>query len=103
LNIGTAYLKFALDDFEGSIPLAVAAYNAGASRPRNWRNGPELEAAIWIENIPFNETRDYVKRVMSNTVNYAALITGQPQSLTAQLQPIGPRIATVQAPQTDLP
>ena len=103
LSIGTAYLKFALDDFEGSIPLAVAAYNAGASRPRNWRNGPELEAAIWIENIPFNETRDYVKRVMSNTVNYAALITGQPQSLTAQLQPIGPRIATVQAPQTDLP
>ncbi len=103
LSIGTAYLKFALDDFEGSIPLAVAAYNAGASRPRNWRNGPELEAAIWIENIPFNETRDYVKRVMSNTVNYAALITGQPQSLTAKLQPIGPGTATVQAPQTDLP
>lgn len=103
LSIGTAYLKFALDDFEGSIPLAVAAYNAGASRPRNWRNGPELEAAIWIENIPFNETRDYVKRVMSNTVNYAALITGQPQSLTAKLQPIGPRTATVQAPHTDLP
>jgi soluble lytic murein transglycosylase len=103
LSIGTAYLKLALDDFEGSIPMAVAAYNAGPSRPRSWRNGPVLEAAIWIENIPFDETRDYVKRVMSNTVNYAALITGQPQSLNAKLQPIGPRAATAQAPNTDLP
>lgn len=103
LSIGTSYLKMALDDFEGSIPMAVAAYNAGPSRPRNWRNGPVLEAAIWIENIPFNETRDYVQRVMANTINYAAIMTGQPQSLTAKLQPIGPRAATVQAPNPDLP
>jgi soluble lytic murein transglycosylase len=103
LSIGTAYLKLALDDFEGSIPMAVAAYNAGPSRPRNWRNGPVLEAAIWIENIPFNETRDYVQRVMANTVNYAAVITGQSQSLTAKLQPIGPRAVTAQALNPDLP
>ncbi|MEN9385119.1 MAG: hypothetical protein RL323_2262, partial [Pseudomonadota bacterium] len=63
IAIGTAYLKLALDDFEGSKALATAAYNAGPSRPRSWRNGPQLEAAIWIENIPFAETRDYVKRV----------------------------------------
>ncbi|MDV7397013.1 transglycosylase SLT domain-containing protein, partial [Arthrospira platensis SPKY1] len=103
LSIGTAYLKLAIDDFEGSIPMAIAAYNAGPNRPRNWRNGPVLEAAIWIENIPFNETRDYVKRVMSNTVNYAALMTGEPQSLRAKLQPIGPRAVTAQAPNPDLP
>lgn len=103
IAIGTAYLKFALDDFEGSMPMAAAAYNAGPGRPRNWRNGPVLEAAVWIENIPFNETRDYVKRVLSNTTNYAALLTGEPQRLSQRLAPIGPRAATAQAPNTDLP
>ena len=103
IQIGTAYLKLALDDFEGSVAMAAAAYNAGPGRPRNWRNGPVLEAPIWIENIPFDETRDYVKRVLSNTTNYAALITGQPQRLSSRLGSIGPRSATAQAPNTDLP
>ena len=52
-----------------------------------------LEAAIWAENIPFNETRDYVKKVLANTTGYAALITGQPQSLKARLGQVGPRNA----------
>jgi soluble lytic murein transglycosylase len=91
ITIGTAYLKLALDDFEGSMPLAAAAYNAGPSRPRAWRNGPVLPGEIWAENIPFEETRDYVKHVLANTTNYAALITGQPQSLRARLGTVGPR------------
>jgi soluble lytic murein transglycosylase len=101
--IGTGYLKLVLDDFGGSMPLAAAAYNAGPSRSRNWRKGPVLEAAIWAENIPFTETRDYVKKVLSNTTNYAAIITGQPQSLKARLDTVGPR--SVQAPEenTELP
>lgn len=101
--IGTAYLKLALDDFEGSMAMAAAAYNAGPGRPRTWRNGPVLEAPIWIENIPFDETRDYVKRVLSNTTNYAVLITGEPQRLSSRLAPVGPRSAAAQAPNTDLP
>jgi len=103
LKIGTAYLKLALDSFEGSLPLAAAAYNAGPSRPRRWRNGPVLDAAIWAENVPFNETRDYVKKVLANTVNYAALLTGQPQSLKSRLGFIGPLPVGVQAAGTDLP
>jgi len=99
ITIGTAYLKRALDDFGGSMAMAAAAYNAGPSRPRNWRNGPQLEAAIWAENVPFNETRDYVKKVLSNTTNYAAVLTGQPQSLKARLGMIGPREAS--APPSD--
>ena len=91
ITIGTAYLKLALDDFAGSMPLAAAAYNAGPGRPRNWRNGPVLDAAIWAENVPFAETRDYVKKVLANTTNYAALITGQPQSLKSRLGTVGPR------------
>jgi soluble lytic murein transglycosylase len=100
--IGTAYLKLALDDFEGSLSMAAAAYNAGPGRPRAWRNGPVLAAEIWAENIPFDETRDYVQRVLSNTTNYAALITGQPQSLRARLGQVGPRVDPAQV-NRDLP
>jgi len=62
-----------------------------------------LEAAIWAENVPFNETRDYVKKVLANTTNYAALITGQPQSLKARLGSIGPKDAATPETGLDLP
>ena len=103
IAIGTGYLKLVLDDFAGSMPLAAAAYNAGPGRPRNWRNGPVLEAAIWAENVPFAETRDYVKKVLSNTTNYAAILTGQPQSLKARLGSIGPRLGAADAENKELP
>jgi soluble lytic murein transglycosylase len=103
ITIGTAYLKLALDDFAGSMPMAAAAYNAGPGRPRSWRNGPVLDAAIWAENVPFAETRDYVKKVLSNTTNYAAMLTGQPQSLKSRLGTVGPRDATAAEVNTDLP
>lgn len=103
ITIGTAYLKLALDNLGGSMPMAAAAYNAGPGRPRVWRNGPVLDAAIWAENIPFSETRDYVKKVLSNTTNYAAMLTGQPQSLKARLGMIGPRDERLPEPNKDLP
>lgn len=88
IAIGTGYLKLVLDAFEGSMPLAAAAYNAGPSRSRNWRKSvgdQPIEAAIWAENIPFSETRNYVKKVLANTTVYATVITGQPQSVLARL------------------
>jgi len=103
IAIGTGYLKLVLDNFEGSQALAAAAYNAGPSRSRRWRNGPVLEGAIWAENVPFNETRDYVKKVLSNATAYAAVISGQPQSLKARLGRIGPREASAQPDNADLP
>ena len=103
ITIGTNYLKLALDDFDGSMPLAAAAYNAGPGRPRVWRNGPVIEAAIWAENVPFNETRDYVKKVLANTTNYAAMLTGLPQSLKSRLGTIGPRDAAAPEVNKDLP
>jgi soluble lytic murein transglycosylase len=102
VRIGTAYLKMVIDDFEGSLPLAVAAYNAGPSRSRNWRNGPILPGDIWVENIPFEETRDYVKRVLANSVNYNALMSGQAQSLRERLGTVGPRISATPI-NTELP
>jgi soluble lytic murein transglycosylase len=75
LYLGAAYLKRVLDDFGGSLPLAAAAYNAGPGRPRRWREtAAPIEPAAWAESIPFNETRDYVKKVLSNSIDYAALL-----------------------------
>ena len=89
------------------MPLAAAAYNAGPGRPRSWRapggTGPVLEGAAWAENVPFNETRDYVKNVVSNTTMYAAILSGQPQSLKARMGTVGPRDASRPEPNRDLP
>ena len=105
LKLGTAYLKLVLDDFGGSAAMAAAAYNAGPSRPRRWREGPLMEVAAWAENIPFNETRDYVKKVLSNATVYAALLEGAPTlALKARLgAPIGPRDAAAPQPDKELP
>jgi soluble lytic murein transglycosylase len=103
IAIGTGYLKLVLDDFAGSMPLAAAAYNAGPGRPRAWRNGAVVETAIWAENVPFAETRDYVKKVLSNTTNYAAILTGQPQSLKNRLGMVGPLGVDAPAVNTELP
>jgi soluble lytic murein transglycosylase len=104
LQLGTYYLKRVLDDFDGSLAMATAAYNAGPGRPRRWREGATMEPAAWAETIPFNETRDYVKKVLSNSVYYAAML-GQPvPTLKARLGPlIGPREATAPQPNKDLP
>ena len=92
LRLGTSYLKLVLDDFGGSQAMGAAAYNAGPGRPRRWREGPSLDPAIWAENIPFTETRDYVKKVLSNAVYYAARLHGGAPSLKTRLGPaIGPR------------
>lgn len=85
LKLGTSYLKLVLDDFNGSQALAAAAYNAGPNRPRRWREGPVLEPAIWAENVPFPETRDYVKKVLSNATYYAAQLGAAAPSLKQRL------------------
>ena len=105
VKLGTGYLKLVLDDFDGSQAMAAAAYNAGPSRPRRWREGATVEPAVWAENIPFNETRDYVKKVLSNAAVYASLINGRTLSLKSWLGPqaIGPREASAPAVNADLP
>ncbi len=99
LKIGTGYLKLVLDDFDGSQLMAAAAYNAGPNRSRRWREGALLEPAIWAENIPFNETRDYVKKVLSNATVYAALLAGRAQTA----QPPAEAVATTLTVHAQLP
>jgi len=79
--------------------LASAAYNAGPGRARRWRSDKPLEGAIYAESIPFDETRDYVKKVMSNTVYYARQFGAPPRSLKARIGIIAARTGDI--PLTD--
>jgi len=104
LRLGASYLKLVLDDFGSSLAMAAAAYNAGPNRPRRWREGAVMEAAAWAETVPLSETRDYVKKVLSNSVYYAAVLGTPGTSLKARLgPPIGPRGATAPPANGDLP
>ncbi len=71
IHLGTAYLRQVLDRFDNNPVLATAAYNAGPHRVSRWfPQGESVDADIWVENIPFRETRKYVRRVMAYTVFY---------------------------------
>jgi soluble lytic murein transglycosylase len=85
LRIGTYYMKTVLAQSESSPVLASASYNAGPMRALQWRGDIPLEGAIYTESIPFSETRDYVKKVMSNTVYYANQFGDTPRSLKQRM------------------
>jgi soluble lytic murein transglycosylase len=95
LRLGTNYLKLVYDDLDGQPVLASAAYNAGPNRARAWRASlpRAVEGAIFAETIPFNETRDYVKKVLSNAVTYAALFEQPNVSLKTLLGSVAPKVA----------
>jgi soluble lytic murein transglycosylase len=77
VTLGTKYLQLVMEQL-GHPVLASAAYNAGPSRARRWRDDKPLEGAVYVETIPFSETRDYVKKVMSNAVFYSAVLEKNP-------------------------
>jgi soluble lytic murein transglycosylase len=91
-KLGTHYLSMVLQDLDSSQVLATAGYNAGPGRPAQWRKtlSRPVEGAIFAETIPFSETREYVKNVLSNATYYAARFSGQPQSLKQRLGQISP-------------
>ena len=84
ITLGTGYLKLVLDDL-GHEVLASAAYNAGPRRAQRWCDVKPLEGAVYVETIPFSETRRYVRKVMANAVIYGALLGDPHSSLHARL------------------
>lgn len=92
LQLGAYYLKHVLTQFDDQPLLAAAAYNAGPGRAKRWRDSAPLEGAIYAETIPFNETRDYVKVVLSNSMYYASHFDHQQKpSLKQRLGVVAPK------------
>jgi len=90
LTLGQSYLAELVDDFKGSYVLALSAYNAGPARAKQWikRNGDprekDVDAIDWIEKIPFNETRNYVQRVLENLQVYRHRLAETKVALTLE-------------------
>lgn len=88
LTLGTSYLKMVFEQHDQSPVLASAGYNAGPSRPALWKRrlgDRKIEGAIFAELIPFDETRGYVKNVMSNTMAYSLLLNNSSTPLKQRL------------------
>ncbi len=87
--IGAEHLHQLLDKVNGQLPLALASYNAGFGAASRWLPPDSIAPDVWVENIPYNETRAYVQRILWNTVVYGWLRSeGQPQDTATWLTPI---------------
>jgi soluble lytic murein transglycosylase len=98
IRLGTMYLRKMFDRFDGNRVLATAAYNAGPLNVEAWL--PEtnrLDARIWIENIPYNETRAYVRRVLTADAIFHWRLTGEVRRLSTELPSIEPPAEAVAA------
>ena len=90
LTLGQSYIAELIDDYDGYLPMAIAAYNAGPHRVRQWmkQNGDPREADVdaidWIELIPFTETRNYVQRVLENVQVYRLQLAGTEVALSLE-------------------
>src|SRR5579862_181273 len=91
-QFGAFYFRHWLDRLDKLPALAAAAYNAGPSRAQAWRPAASpMEGAIWVETIPFDETRNYVKRVLANAMLYTRALDRPYVPLTKRLGVVTPR------------
>lgn len=87
--LGAAFLRDLVDRFRGQLPVAIAGYNAGPNAAVRWLPAQPLPADIWIENIPYNETRNYVQRVLWHSLVFAWQdADGKPQPVESWLEPV---------------
>ncbi|MEM8986438.1 MAG: transglycosylase SLT domain-containing protein [Pseudomonadota bacterium] len=106
IKVGSAHLSHLLDRFDGSYIMTMAGYNAGPHRVDRWVKDygdprqPGVDPIDWVELIPFSETRNYVQRVMENTLVYRARLTNTPiaWALTADLKRGGPALMAESRP-----
>ena len=96
--LGAAQLRTLLDRFGGQTVVALAAYNAGPNAAARWMPSQAVEADVWIENIPYNETRTYVQRILWHNLVFNWLKTGEPQKADGWLVSVGP--TTVAEPES---
>lgn len=90
LLLGASYLKAVLDRNNGSEVLATASYNAGPHRVKRWLPEENMAADVWVETIPYDETRNYVKNVLSFTAVYDHRLGGEPKPLEKRMPLVVP-------------
>jgi soluble lytic murein transglycosylase len=95
VRLAAAYLRMLADRYSERLPVALAAYNAGPNAAERWLPETALDADVWIENIPYNETREYVQRVLWHSVVFGWLQTGAPQNTADWLAPIARPTAAI--------
>jgi len=102
VQLGINYLKHVKDKFKGNNVLATAAYNAGGHRVSQWlpKDGI-LPADVWVESVPFDETRDYLKRVLTYTVIYEQRLGKRPVPLLERMIPIPGKITVLSSGEED--
>lgn len=90
VRLGVGYLKRISDRHNGNPVLATAAYNAGSTRVKSWlpEVGTSVPADLWVEMVPFKETRNYLKRVLTYTVIYEKRLGLPAATLLERMQPI---------------
>ncbi len=90
VRLGTTYLRSVLDDLHGNPVLATAAYNAGPGRVRQWMPSyRDIDADIWVELVPFRETQDYLRKVLSYAVFYEHRLGLKPTPMSDRMPPVG--------------
>ncbi|HEX9812038.1 MAG TPA: transglycosylase SLT domain-containing protein [Burkholderiales bacterium] len=94
VRIGVNYLKQVLDRYGGHQVLATAAYNAGPNRVNGWIPDETIDADVWIETIPYSETRGYVKNVLAFAAVYEYRLGKQPTRLNRRMPAVAPRAAS---------
>jgi soluble lytic murein transglycosylase len=90
ITLGAAHLRDLVDRFNGQTIVALAGYNAGPNAARRWLPSEAIESDVWIENIPYNETRNYVQRILWHTVVFRWLESGEPQHTDRWLARVAP-------------
>lgn len=89
ITLGAAHLADLLVQFDAELPAALGAYNAGNAAAARWLPGTPVDADVWIENIPYDETRAYVRRVLWHSLVFAWLETGRAQHPRSWLEQVG--------------
>jgi soluble lytic murein transglycosylase len=99
IKLGAMYLRELLDRYKGQLDQALAAYNAGPNSVARWMPGNAMDADIWIENIPYTETRGYVQHIVEHIVAFAVVHDAEPSRLSSLLPPVDPaQAAAAQTP-----
>jgi soluble lytic murein transglycosylase len=89
ITLGAAHLRELLDHYDGQLEVTLAAYNAGMAPVARWQPDAPIDADIWIENIPYNETRGYVQHILEHIVAFAWVRDAELPELGTLLSPVG--------------